>query len=145
MKDSISNFFRAHPERPDGVSTFRLYLMRLLYVLNFVLFGLDIWPDLISHAGAWDPLKGVAFSFWGALSLLSGLGIRYPLAMLPLFFMQLSYKAIWLLAVALPQWSVMQSTELTQAMLVGIVLDIVVIPWPYVIANYVLKRGDRWR
>jgi hypothetical protein len=60
----------------EEVSTFRLYLMRLLYLLNFVLLGLDVWPGIINHAGAWDPVKGVAFSFWAALSARSGLGLR---------------------------------------------------------------------
>ena len=77
----------------DEVSTLRLYLMRLVYLLNFVLLGLDVWPGLINHVGAWDPVKGVAFSFWAALSVLSGLGLRYPLRMLPLLLLQLVYKS----------------------------------------------------
>jgi hypothetical protein len=55
----------------DEIATFRVYLMRLLYLLNFVLLGLDVWPAIISHKGAWDPLHGVAFSFWAALSALA--------------------------------------------------------------------------
>ncbi len=55
----------------EQTSMFRLYLMRLLYLLNFVLLGLQVWPALINHVGAWDPVKGVAFSFWAALSALS--------------------------------------------------------------------------
>lgn len=39
----------------------------------------------------------------------------------------------------------LKSTDVTQAMLIGIVLDLIVIPWPHVVANYVAKRGDRWR
>jgi hypothetical protein len=119
--------------------------MRLLYLLNFVLLGLDVWPAIISHKGLWDPLHGVAFSFWAALSALSGLGLRYPLRMLPLLLLQLFYKAVWLLAVALPMWSVVRSTDLTRAMLIGVVMDLVCIPWPYVLANHVKARGDRWR
>jgi hypothetical protein len=129
----------------NEISTFRLYLMRLLYLLNFVLLGVDVWPAIIGHKGTWDPLHGVAFSFWAALSALSGLGLRYPLRMLPLLLLQLFYKAVWLLAVALPMWSVIRSTDLTRAMLIGVVLDLVCIPWPYVLANYVKGRGDRWR
>jgi peptidoglycan/LPS O-acetylase OafA/YrhL len=34
---------------------------------------------------------------------------------------------------------------MTQGFLIGIALDIVVIPWSYVFANYVRKPGDRWR
>jgi hypothetical protein len=71
----------------EETSTFRLYLMRLLYLLNFVLLGLEVWPVMINHPGAWDPVKGVAFSFWAALSALSVLGLRYPLKMLPLLLL----------------------------------------------------------
>jgi len=124
---------------------FRLYLMRLLYLLNFVMLGLSVWPEIINHAGAWDPVKGVAFSFWAALSVLSGLGLRYPLKMLPLLLLQLLYKSIWVIAVALPLWSAFRSVELTRIMAMGAVVDLIVIPWPYVIANYVKKPGDRWR
>src|SRR5712691_828624 len=129
----------------EEVSIFRLYLMRLLYLGNFVFLGLDVWPELIKHVGAWDPVRGVAFSFWAALSALSVLGIRYPLKMLPLLFLQLVYKSIWLIAVYLPLRSAGQSTELTKVMVIGVVVDLIVIPWPYVLATYVKKRGDRWR
>jgi hypothetical protein len=129
----------------EDVSTFRLYLMRLLYLLNFALLGLNVWSAILKHEGAWDPVKGVAFSFWGALSLLSGLGLRYPLKMLPVLLLQLVYKTIWVLAIAIPQWSSVRGAELTNAMTIGIVVDLVCIPWPYVFANYVKKSGDRWR
>lgn len=127
------------------VSTIRLYLMRGLYLVNFVLLGFDVWPALFQHAGTWDPVKGAAYSLWAALSILSGLGLRYPLQMLPLLLFQLVYKAVWLSAVALPQWPALESADITRAMLIGIVLDLIVIPWPYVFANYISKHGDRWK
>jgi hypothetical protein len=129
----------------EEISTFRLYLMRLLYLLNFVMLGLQVWPAIINHVGAWDPVKGVAFSFWAALSALSALGLRYPLKMLPLLLLQLLYKSIWVIAVALPLWSAFRSIELTKVMAYGAVVDLIVIPWPYVLATYVKKGGDRWR
>ena len=90
----------------EEVSTFRLYLTRLLYLGNFVFLGLSVWPELIKHTlhntAAWDRVRGAAFSFWAASSALSGLGIRYPLKMLPLLLLQLVYKSIWLIAVYLP-------------------------------------------
>ena len=127
------------------VSTFRLYLMRLLYLCNFVLLGFQVWPVMINHAGAWDPVRAVAWSCWAALSVLSGLGLRYPLKMVPLLLMQLFYKSVWMIAVALPMWSAFRSVELTKVMGFGAVVDLIVIPWPYVLANYLKMRGDRWR
>jgi hypothetical protein len=126
------------------VSTFRLYLMRALYLLNFI-FGFIIWPGILRHENMSDPLQAVAISFWAALFTLSGLGIRYPLKMLPLLFMQLFYKTVWLISVALPLWSAGRSTDLTGGMILGVVLDLIVIPWSYVLTNFVKMRGDRWR
>lgn len=127
------------------VSTLRLYLLRLLYLLNFALLGLDVWPVIFTHAGVWDPVKGAAFSFWAALSALSGLGLRYPRKLLPLILLQLLYKVVWLAAVWPSLWSAGRTTGLTTAMAVGAVLDLIVIPWPYVFANYLRQPGDRWR
>ena len=130
---------------PQDTSMLRLYSMRLLYLLNFAMLGLQVWPALLNHPGAWDPVKGAAFSFWAALSTLSVLGLRYPLRMVPLLLLQLFYKSIWVLAVALPMWSAFRSIELTRIMGLGALVDIAIIPWPYVVANYVKGRGDGWR
>jgi hypothetical protein len=107
---------------PEDVSTLRLYVMRFVYLLNFVLLGLDVWPALFRHPGAWDPVKGV-----------------------PLLLLQLLYKTLWLVAVALPMWSAVRSIDLTRAMVIGVVVDLLGIPWSYVLATYVKERGDRWR
>lgn len=133
----------------EEVSLFRLYLMRLLYLLNFVGLGISVWPGLINHGKPWDPMHGIAVSCWAALSALSGLGIRYPLKMLPLLLMQFFYKSVWVLAVGLTLRSAGQldpvAADLFSVCSKGLVVDLLVIPWPYVLAHYVKKPGDRWR
>ena len=128
----------------EEVSVPRLYVMRAMYLLNCVLVGSGVWVQFIHRREPWGPITGVAFSFWAALAGLSALGIRYPLAMLPLIFMQLFYKTFWLLAVYVPLRAAGRSTDLTKGFLVAIVLDIIVIPWTYVFAHYIKKPGDRW-
>src|SRR5712691_4621783 len=100
-----------HAERPatgggagvsEHVSLARLYLLRGMYLGNFALLGSGVWPKLIGLHRAWEPLPAAVFCFWAALGALSGLGLRYPLAMLPLLLLQLFYKLVWLLAVWLP-------------------------------------------
>jgi hypothetical protein len=59
-------------------------------------------------------------SFWAALVTLSGLGLRYPLKMLPLLFMQLFYKSVWLIAVAFPLGAAARSLDLTNGMVMGL-------------------------
>ena len=56
-------------------------------------------------------------------------GLRYPLQMLPLLLFQFTYEAVWLLAIAIPQWTAFKSTDLAQARLVAVVLDLIAIPW----------------
>ncbi len=129
----------------EEVSVLRLYVMRCMYLLNCVLVGSGVWVSFIHRQEPWDPTPGVAFSFWAALASLSALGIRYPLAMLPVLFMQLFYKTFWVFAVYFPLRAVGRSTDLTQGFLIGIALDLIVIPWPYVLAHYLKKPGDRWR
>ncbi len=129
----------------ENVSIVRLSVLRLMYLLNFALLGSDVWPAIINHQKAWDPLPGVAYSFWGAFSALSGLGLRYPLAMIPLLLLQLIYKAVWLLAVARPLEFSGAAKEMTTVFAVGLVLDVVAIPWSYVAARFVKGRGDPWR
>lgn len=131
------------------VSTIRLYALRVMYLLNFALLGATVWPTILNPDKPLGLLDGVAFSFWATLSLLCGLGLRYPLQMLPMLMTQLCYKTIWLLAVALPLWKAgtwnAQASEFTKTFIGGVVLDLIVIPWGYVLANYVRRPGDRWR
>jgi hypothetical protein len=130
------------------VSTVRLYAMRLFYLLNFVGLGLTAWPGVLNPDKPLGLLDGVAFSFWAALSALMGLGVRYPLQMLPLVLLQLFYKVVWLLAVALPlrsagQWD-SEASGVTRTFVIAVVVDLLVIPWVYVYANYLKKPGDSW-
>jgi hypothetical protein len=140
----MTNISVDESQRKAEVSMFRLYVMRLIYLINFVLVGFNAWAVLIKHEGAWDPVRAGAFCFWAALGALSGLGLRYPLKMLPLLLLQLLYKSIWLIAAAPGLWYA-GSTGSIKDMAIGVVLDLIAIPWPYVIANYVKKPGDRWR
>jgi len=129
------------------VSQTRLLVMRIFYLLLFLERGYRVVAQRLSGEQL-GPFDGVAYAFWGALALLSLIGIRYPLRMIPVLLMFLAYKALWLLVVAMPRWSsgaefdaVM--TQFTWAMAVGLVLDLLVIPWAYVAAKYVRAPAER--
>jgi len=131
------------------VSTFRLHVLRATYLLIVVGLGSMIWPGVIHHTEAWALRNGDTASLLAGVSVLAVLGIRYPLQMLPLLLFELVWKAIWLLAIALPLWRAgpvdADTWESIKACGFGVVLMPIVIPWPYVLANYVRKPGDRWR
>jgi hypothetical protein len=129
----------------EEVPTLRLYVLRGMYLLNCLLLGLGVSVEFIRRQQPWDPITGVAFSFWAALAALSALGIRYPVAMLPLLFMQLFYKTLWLIAVYVPLRAAGRSSDLALGFFIAAALDIIVIPWSYVFTHYVKKPGDTWR
>ena len=86
--------------------------------------------------------------FYLVLVIGIGLGLRYPLQMLPVLFWEFTWKASWLLAVALPHWLRGQWSQYLGAntFAIGmIVIFIPLVPWSYVFEHYVRKSGDRWR
>jgi len=132
----------------DGgdVSLLRLYVLRATYLLLFVGLGQMILPELTGH----DPAaRGVVPSLLGGIWLLSIVGLRYPLQMLPLLMYEFAWKAIWLLSYGLPQWLSGQGPPTFsgdfQAIVAGVILMPIVIPWGYVYRRYVKGPGNRWR
>jgi hypothetical protein len=125
----------------------RLNLLRAGYLLLVIGLGLTIWPAILHPGKTWELMNGVVVCMLGAMSALAVLGLRYPLQMLPLLFFEMGWKALWLARVALPALSAHRmdadTTETAFECLIAVVF-LAVVPWPYVIQNYVLKSGDRW-
>src|SRR5262249_13891415 len=96
---------------------------------------------------AWQLPHSIIMSMLGALGALSLLGLRYPLAMLPLLFFELTWKVIWLVRIALPLWLQHRLSpgyvETAWECLLVVVVPIA-IPWDYVVSRYLRLHGDRW-
>ncbi len=154
MTNTLAQTGAIRDDRRDGIAEMtqvslpRLYALRAAYLLLVVGLGLTIWPGIIHHAKPWELMEGVVNCMLGAMGALAILGLRYPLRMLPLLFFEVVWKSIWLIVVALPLWSAHRmdanTWETARACLMVVIFPIV-IPWPYVVANYAMKRGDRWR
>jgi hypothetical protein len=129
------------------VSTFRLYLLRAMYVFTVAGLAIEKLPALL-HPANLSPGDSVILSVLGATALLAVLGIRYPLKMLPLLFFEFAWKAIWLLAFGLPLVLAgrlgPETTETLTGVLMGVVLVPLVTPWGYVLKHYVRAPGARW-
>ncbi len=141
LKNSIVNTVHNDVAATHKVSKVRLYLMQGLYLLTFLTLGYSSWSEIISPSELWGPYDGVAYSFWAAFATLMGLGIRYPMPMLPLLLLQLFYKSVWLLGIYLPLWSTGQLDADFDGFLkpfaIAIPIDLIVIPWGYVFKNYI--------
>lgn len=145
------------PSRPDNqkgtdaattVSLPRLYLLRFGYLVVAVGIAVTKWPLLINHDVPWPLFEGVETCMLVALSLLSFLGLRYPLQMLPILLFELLWKFIWVTVVVLPLWAANQMDPATLKVFYSclvVLIVLAVIPWRYVVAQYVRKPGDRWR
>lgn len=129
------------------VSTFRLYVLRAMYLLIVVGLGVTIWPGIVSPPSTLSHMASVVRSVLGAVSLLALLGLRYPLKLLPLLVFELVWKSIWVIAFGLPLWRQgrldADTSETLFACLMGIVLVPIAIPWGYVVRHFLRAPADR--
>lgn len=143
----MASIATAHEHLPDhDVPLWRLYVLRLGYLIFIVGLGAFIVPQLISH----DPTsRGVIPSLLGAIWLLAFVGLRYPLQMVPLLLFELAWKTIWMLSFGLPQWLSGQIpatfADDFRAIAMGVVLMPLIIPWGYVFRHFPKLASARWR
>jgi len=120
-----------------------------MYLLIAVGLATYIGPLLLFPPASVAHMTGVVWSVLGAVGLLAALGIRYPLKMLPLLFLELGWKTIWCLVIGLPLWRAGRlegaHAETFMESLLGVVLIPLVLPWGYVVAQYLRTPGERWR
>ena len=132
----------------NELSLVRLHALRVFYLVMAAGLGVYIWPVVIYHSNEFAAAKGIQLALLAGLGATAALGLRYPLQMLPILLFELIWKAIYLIAFALPLWSAGQINlavaEDIKAVLM-VVIFVPLVPWRYVVAHYVLKRGDRWR
>ena len=111
--------------------------------------ALTVWPSIIAPPSSVANASTVIRSLLGALALLSVLGLRYPLKMLPLLLFELLWKVIWVVAFALRMWLAGglddYASETLFACMMGVVLVPIVMPWGYVFRHYFKAPGDPWR
>lgn len=136
---------RPGPELP----LYRLYVLRAAYLIIGLWQGSRTWPALLHHTQPFDLWHGVGSSFFGALTLLCLLGVRYPIKMIPLLLFEFTWKTVWVLAAWLPPYlGHTLSPDIANsfpAIVLGPVVVALVLPWGYVWNTYVASRGDRWR
>ena len=144
MASTTAGFWRRGEHE---VPLWRLYLLRAMFLV-FVVGGFLVhvpWmidePDLTRRG----MLDGMLAGLW----VLSFLGLRYPLRMLPIFLFEFVWKTIWLLCFGLPQWLAGRvDPQLSEDLLMigaGPIVFGLIIPWGYVYRNYVAKAGSPWR
>ncbi len=136
---------QSRPELP----LYRLYILRASYLLIGLWQGSLTWSAILHHPLPWDFWHGVGTSFFGALTLLCLLGVRYPVRMMPLLIFEFTWKLIWVLAAWLPPYLnhtlAPNIADSFPGIFAGVVIMPLVLPWGYLWKTYVAAPGDRWR
>src|SRR4051794_21681732 len=102
IRPDVSTIRSETPTSPS-LRTSRLNLMRVGYLFMAVGLVLVKWPLIISGDVASLPVyEGVVAVLLTAMSLLAFLGLRYPVAMLPVLMFEVGWKVIWIAVVGIP-------------------------------------------
>jgi hypothetical protein len=128
------------------LSKLRVMMLRAGFLIIFVGLATQIWPLLVNPPLTLPLMNGVVRSLLTSLSLLAGLGVRFPVKMLPLLLFEILWKAIWIVVFGLPQWrSGHMSAETGQTMFecLLVIPYVFVIPWGYVWNHFVRASADR--
>lgn len=127
----------------------QLHFLRAMYLLIVVGLSITTWPAILFPETRGTNQDTVIYCFLGAFCLLSLLGLRYPLQMLPILLFELLWKTMWVIAFAIPAWLNGGLDEYAMgvafACIFGIVLTPIAIPWKYTYQRYVKAAGDPWR
>jgi hypothetical protein len=144
---NVSDNFASRDAKPE-VSLFRLYTLRVCYFILAAGLGTYYWPSVIQHTNQFAATEGIRFALLAGLGLTAVLGLRYPLQMVPLLLFELTWKAIYLVAFALPLWRTHQIDAAMAADIQAVLMVVIfipLIPWRYVFKEYVVKHSERWR
>ena len=139
-----------HPANTVGADLplWRLNLMRVGYAVMGIGLAVVRWPDVIGYDRSTPLFDGVVAVLLTAMSLLSFLGLRYPVRLLPILLFECLWKLIWLSVVALPAVIADDVDEATREVISScslVIIILAVVPWRYVWQQYVRAKGDPWR
>ena len=144
MADSASP--STTPRRDREVPLWRLYLLRAMFLV-FTVGGFFVHPQWLLDPSPTN--RGMILGFTGGLWVMSFLGLRYPLQMLPIFLLEFVFKTLWLLRFGLPQWMAgRDDPQLSEDLILiggGPILFGLIIPWGYVWRHYFKAPAERWR
>ena len=140
MGFSMKNVF-SPSDKYEDVRNINIYLLRGLFLLTCFVLGRQVWTFIFSHSGVWESEQAVAYSVFAGFTLLAFLGMINPIKMLPLLFLEIIYKVLWLYLVAYPVWFSNQAVSATVESRIFafslVLIPIVIMPWKYAYKTYI--------
>jgi len=132
----------------EGNVSIRWGWLKVMYMYTLVVsggmgLGMILFPDTIQSILRFPPqdpvMLGACGSIFLALGLISLMGLRSPLKFAPVLLLELVYKPIWLVAVALPLFLEgrfpFYVVTMSAVFITFIVGDLIAIPFPHLFRN----------
>ena len=137
----MKKLFEQDHERFDGIRPINIYGMRFIYILMATFLAMDVWTHIITYDQKWDPSDAMNWSVWAAFTLFAVIGIFHTVKMIPIMVLEIVYKTIWLILVALPLFQDGNlSDDTTDGMIfpfILVILPVTFVPWGYVVKKYI--------
>ncbi|WP_446652310.1 hypothetical protein [Blastomonas sp.] len=130
------------------IAMWRIHCIRFIFLLMATFMGFFVWRNLLFASADVPVPQTLSRSLLAALALLSLLGVRYPIQMLPLMLFEVTWKTIWLVLIAFRAWLAGKWTPDIESLFndcIGIVFAYFFMPWRYVWARYVLQPMEPLR
>ena len=137
----MKKLFEQDHDRFDGIRPINIYGMRFIYILMATLLAMDVWTHIITYDQKWDPSDAMNWSVWAAFTLFAVIRIFHTVKMIPIMVLEIVYKTIWLILVALPLFQDGNlSDDTTDGMIfpfILVILPVTFVPWGYVVKKYI--------
>ena len=106
--------------------------------------AMDVWTHIITYDQRWDPSDAMNWSVWAAFTFFAVIGIFHTVKMIPIMLLEIVYKTIWLILVALPLFlDGNLSDDTTDGMIypfLFVILPLIFVPWGYVVKKYIMSN-----
>ena len=140
----IKRMFTPDYNKYNGIRPINIYAMRFIFLLMSTLLAFDVWSHIVTNQHPWQPSDAMDWSVWAAFSAFAFIGLFRTVEMIPILLLEILYKGIWLILVALPLYqSGTLTDDATDGMLIPfcfVVLPIVAVPWGYVVKTYLTPK-----
>jgi hypothetical protein len=123
----------------EFLSTRSLILLRSIYIANIIVAGTVGWMSLFDpsrasitvFSGTTEPNipMRIVGSFWLTIALLSGVGLFSPVRFSVVLLVQLIYKSLWLLAVAVPAILAERTDSIPIGMAIFFTIWVIILPF----------------
>lgn len=127
------------------VAPWRIWGLRIIFAAMVIVLGSKQWSHILAGTSDWPAWEGLGRTMLATLATLAVIGVFRPLKVLLLMIYEMSWKILWLMAIALPAWldgRTVPSIVNVTATCIGMAILTILIPWHFVWSHYIAGRAE---